>query len=57
LVDLGLIWWIIFRAKMDHKKRNLKWVQLARDCVHRQVLGGVVTNRRFAHEVETFFKI
>jgi hypothetical protein len=22
LVDLGLIWWIIFRAKMDHKKNE-----------------------------------
>lgn len=56
LVDLCLIWWIIYHAKMDHKKRSLKWVQLARDCVHRQVLGGVVTNRRFAQKVETLFK-
>jgi len=56
LVDLSLIWWIIFRAKMDHKKRSLKWAQLARVCVHRQVLGGVVTNRRFEHKVETVFK-
>lgn len=56
LVNLGLIWWIIFRAKMDHKKRSLKWVQLARDCVHRQVLRGVVTNRPFAQKVKTVFK-
>jgi len=56
LVDFGLIWWIIFRSKMDHKKQSLKWVQMARDCVHRQVLGGVVTNRLFSRKVEIIVK-
>jgi hypothetical protein len=50
LVDLGLIWWIMFRGTMDHKKRSLKWVQLARYCVHRQVIGGVVTKRWFVQK-------
>jgi len=56
LVDLSLLWWIIFRAKMDHKERSLKCVQLAGDCVHRQILGGVIINRQFAHKVETVIK-
>jgi hypothetical protein len=56
LDHLSLIWWIIFCAKKNKKKRSLKWVQLARYYVNRQVLGGVLTNRLFAHKVETVFK-